>query len=147
MANFYTLDEKGNPVPEDDVQKWGEWHQRNFNNMRVGKTYVRGIRISTVFLSIDHRFLGKGEPLLFETMIFGRGKFDEMQWRYSTREEAVAGHAAAVKLVEEGQLKFAWKEFCEATIKAFYLEQITKWLDRKLRKLFKKRSKKWNRKN
>lgn len=49
------------------------------------------------FLSMDHSF-GHGRPLLYETMIFG-GPHHGEQWRYSTRSEAVEGHAAALALV------------------------------------------------
>ena len=54
-----------------------------------------GAFVSTVFLGIDHSWLG-GPPILFETMIFG-GQFDEVQKRYCTMEEAIDGHA---KLME-----------------------------------------------
>lgn len=60
---------------------------------RVGDTHV-----STVFLGLDHNF-GSGEPLLFETMIFG-GPLDEYTWRYETWEQAEEGHRAAVRLAQ-----------------------------------------------
>jgi len=57
-------------------------------------------RISTVFLGIDHSF-GFGEgPLLFETMVFN-GPLDGEQDRYSTWDEAEAGHKAMVERVKE----------------------------------------------
>ena len=33
-------------------------------------TYVKGYKVSTVDLGIDHNLLGEGEPLYYETMIF-----------------------------------------------------------------------------
>ena len=48
-------------------------------------------------MGLDHAFMG-GPPLLFETMIFG-GEHDQFQERYSTWEEAMAGHKKAVELV------------------------------------------------
>jgi hypothetical protein len=60
-------------------------------------TISSGVRISTVFLGLDHSF-GEGEPVLFETMTFGLGD-DDIQQRYTTREEAIAGHAQVVELV------------------------------------------------
>jgi hypothetical protein len=51
--------------------------------------------VSTVWLGIDHNFFGAGPPLIFETMIFG-GRYDEEQWRWSTLDEARAGHARIV---------------------------------------------------
>jgi hypothetical protein len=56
------------------------------------------VRVSTVFLGIDHRFqhkAGDGGPLVFETMIFG-GVHDGYQERYVSWREAEAGHRQAV---------------------------------------------------
>jgi len=46
---------------------------------------------------MNHTY-GEGEPLLFETMIFG-GEHDDYQERYSTYEEALEGHQRAIQLV------------------------------------------------
>ena len=53
--------------------------------------------VSTVFLALDHRH-GEGPPLLFETMVFpSEGQWSELAAdRYSTHEEALAGHARHV---------------------------------------------------
>ena len=53
--------------------------------------------ISTVFLGLDHNPTGRGQPVLFETMIFG-GWHDEFQVRYRTYDEAEAGHKRAVAM-------------------------------------------------
>lgn len=50
--------------------------------------------MSTVFLGLDHNFSG-GEPILFETMIFG-GPLDGEQRRYHTYDQAERGHTEAV---------------------------------------------------
>ncbi len=100
---LYILDEKGNHVIEHDVLKWGKWFESNDIKRIIDKTNVRQASVSTVFLGINHNFLEKGKPLLYETMVFG-GRLDDLQWRYSTREEAITGHAAAVKLVRWGRL-------------------------------------------
>jgi hypothetical protein len=52
--------------------------------------------VSTVFLGFDHRLIGAGEPILFETMIFG-GDHDCYQERYETEAQAVAGHRRIVE--------------------------------------------------
>lgn len=49
--------------------------------------------VSTVYLGLDHGW-GDGPPLIYETMIFG-GAADQWQDRYTTREQAVAGHRRA----------------------------------------------------
>ena len=56
------------------------------------KTYWMRVKVSTVFLGMDHSW-GNGPPLIFETMIFG-GKHDMDQERYSTYSEAKRGHLA-----------------------------------------------------
>lgn len=64
---------------------------------RVALTEHDEIRVSTVFLGIDYSFTYTHAPLIFETMIFG-GPHDQYYERYSTWEEAEAGHAEACKL-------------------------------------------------
>lgn len=62
-----------------------------------------GRQLSTVFLCIDHQF-GDGPPLLFETMLFGDGDEEGVeQWRWSTWDEAAAGHAAIVAELTGGE--------------------------------------------
>lgn len=84
------------PVIEDDLMTWARWYgkaDRHVNHTKLPD----GVRVSTVFLGTDHSFFG-GPPMLFETMIFG-GEHDEYQERYSTWEEAEAGHQRAIELV------------------------------------------------
>lgn len=68
------------------------WHDR-----RVALWGRGEIAVSTVFLVYDHGW--PDCPLLFETMVFG-GALDGTQERYSTWDEAEAGHAAMVARVE-----------------------------------------------
>ena len=63
----------------------------------VGDTTIGDVRVSTVFLVIDHQW-GSGPPLLFETMVFG-GEYDQDQERYSTWKQAEKGHRAMCKKV------------------------------------------------
>jgi len=49
-------------------------------------------------LGIDHRFSGEGEPVVFETMVFG-GKLDQECERYCTWEEAEKGHEAMIQRI------------------------------------------------
>lgn len=94
----YILDDHGNPVEEPDIATWGLWFQDHEEARRVAADDVGEVRVSTVFLGMDHSHFG-AVPLLYETMIFG-GENDMWQDRYATREEALAGHAEAVKLVK-----------------------------------------------
>lgn len=64
---------------------------------RIGSTYVDDIWISTVFLRAAIDWPGC-QIMHFETMAF-RGDRDGCM-RYSTLEDAIAGHAAAVRLAQ-----------------------------------------------
>jgi hypothetical protein len=93
MLYAYLKDRK---VIECDVETYAKNYE-DFNSRIVGNTTIGDVRISTVFLGIDHAFTEK-RPLWFETMIFG-GKHDGYQKRFETIEEAEAGHKKAVELV------------------------------------------------
>ena len=97
MSDKYILQGQ-TPVPCDDLLAWGRWMQTA--NRHVAKDDLGdGVRVSTVFLGLDHRFDDEGLPVLFETMIFG-GPHDQYQDRYTTWEDAVAGHAKALALTQ-----------------------------------------------
>jgi hypothetical protein len=89
---WYALDEHGEPVKANGAEVFGD-PRRIIAQDEFGDS----IRVSTVFLGLDHGF-GDGPPVLWETMIFG-GNHDQEQWRYSSRGDAVTGHAAAIALV------------------------------------------------
>ena len=92
---YYILDADGEPR-EATRWEWAHWFEANPSARVVGRTDISGDgQVSTVFLSVDHQWLPSGPPLLYETMIFG-GRWDQYQWRWSTRAEAVAGHARIV---------------------------------------------------
>jgi hypothetical protein len=96
MTDKYILVDK-KVIPVDDLFEWGRWLEEHQDERMVDKTTIGKARVSTVFLGLDHSF-GMGPPLLFETMVFG-GKHDGDMERYSTWEEAKAGHKKMVKLV------------------------------------------------
>lgn len=91
---------KGHEVIEcNDLMDWAEWLEKA--DRHVEKTVVApDVTISTVFLGIDHRLGGNSEPLLFETMVFG-GKHDQEMERYSTWEQAEAGHKRWVEKIKD----------------------------------------------
>lgn len=89
---YYYLDNNHNPVPTDDTKKAFE------GDRRVSLNYIGDVKISTVFLGMEHGYV-EGKPIIFETMIFG-GEYDEYQARYCTWNEALEGHERAVKLVK-----------------------------------------------
>ena len=84
----------GNPVPEPDLMKWGEWFEHSRDERIVEKTTLPdGSRVSTVFIGLDHNYSEEGPPILFETMVFGDfPDQDDYQQRCSTREQAIEMH-------------------------------------------------------
>lgn len=89
MKLYYELGPGHKPVPCDAYVG---------NTPHVGDTKVGDVRVSTVFLSVNHQW-EPGPPILFETMVFG-GKHDDFQERYETWEQAKAGHQRAVEMVK-----------------------------------------------
>lgn len=94
-AGYYTLD--GREPKRVSMREWAPWFEAA--NRRVARTNITPkISVSTIFLGLDHSF-GAGPPILFETMVFG-GALDRETARYSTYDEAEAGHAAMVERVK-----------------------------------------------
>lgn len=90
MLNYYTLD--GHEAKPYDA--FGD-------TQHVADETIGNVRISTVFLGLDHSF-GEGPPLIFETMIFG-GAYDQFQDRYTTWKQAEAGHKRVVAALRAGK--------------------------------------------
>lgn len=76
--------------------EWAHWFETA--DRHVARDKIGRVSVSTVFLGLDHSF-GGGTPILWETMIFG-GEHDGYQERYSSRADALRGHASAVTLVK-----------------------------------------------
>jgi hypothetical protein len=98
MKNYILVN--GKPTEEPDFIKFGRWFETA--DRKVDYTKVEGHVVSTVFLGIDHGF-GEGKPVLFETMIFGDGEYDQFGWRWHTMGEAKNGHHAIVDALKEGK--------------------------------------------
>lgn len=87
--------------PNYDYKKWleemGEVEKKLTDpKYKIIKQTVlpNGKWVSTVWLGLDHRFINKGLPLIFETMVFPeKGNYSDLdQERYSTEDEAKKGH-------------------------------------------------------
>lgn len=101
MSHLYILENKI-PVLVEDTETWGRWFE-DFSNRRVAFTELKDKQVSTVFLGVDHQWRTGGKPLLFETMVFESDQLiDRYCMRYSTWEEAEAGHYAVVTLIKVG---------------------------------------------
>jgi hypothetical protein len=98
MSDRYILDANNVPVPCEDLIEWAKWIETS--NRRVAEDTIGDVRISTVFLGLNHSF-GGPSPLLFETMIFG-GPHDQHQARCTFWDDAVKQHAEAVDMARSG---------------------------------------------
>lgn len=108
--NVYVLDESGQPVLEPNLMKWAVWFETA--DRQVAETTTANVRISTVFLGLDHGWSQLGhpfehEPVLWETMVFGASIPREIQLRYQSRDDALSGHEVVVAEVER-QLREAY---------------------------------------
>lgn len=92
------------PVPTDLIT-WARWFEDNHGNRHVGNDFVDTpdgkIRVSTVFLGLDHNFSPAGPPLLFESLVFfADGETGDMD-RYNSWNDAARGHARILAAVRE----------------------------------------------
>ncbi len=109
----------GKPVRVTDPKQWEEFMNEP-DRRRVAATQLKcGDWVSTVFLGLDHNFAGKGPPILYETMWFGRMPDDDDdlgmaspigrekgQVRTATREAALTAHWAMVVEAQKANGEF-----------------------------------------
>jgi len=96
MSDKYILDGQ-QAVRCADLMTWARWFEQA--DRHVAESVIDDVRVSTVFLGLDHSF-GRSMPVLYETMVFG-GPHDQEQERYATWEEAALGHDAMVNKVRQ----------------------------------------------
>jgi hypothetical protein len=102
MGIYYDID--GQPI---DMMTWAKLLE-DFPGRQIGEFADERLRISTVWLGLDHNRRCGGRPLIFETMIFLKEgadvapEFNEAQWRWHTKEEAKDGHDTLVHCYREG---------------------------------------------
>lgn len=97
---YYVLGDDGEPV-KATRDEYVEWLKTQPDTI-IKQEYVGSSFVSTVFLALNHAMNGNQRPLLFETMIFG-GALNDTQERYTTREEALRGHADWVERAKSKQ--------------------------------------------
>jgi len=108
---FYILRGK-EVVAISSAREWGSWFATA--ERHVGDDEIGPLRVSTVFLGIDHNFWDDdGPPIVFETMIFGPPEDVEIfgrrrvmrpdldMQRYATWDEAEAGHRVACEIARQ----------------------------------------------
>jgi len=90
-------DRQGRPVSIDQIEEL-----LSDPSYKIVRRYeADGWLVSTVWLGLDHRLLGGGPPLIFETMVFAPGYRqdwmpEEYCERYPTEDAAIAGHDRAL---------------------------------------------------
>lgn len=115
MMLRYKIDDHGKPV-ECPFDEWYWWHEALTGRVKTSIGYIvqvdevcGGGAVSTVFLSIDHRFdrLTEPDPVLWETLVFG-GPLEDRCERYTSEADAIEGHKRIleeVRLAVEEQAK------------------------------------------
>lgn len=108
---YYKLDENHNPIPVD-MMEWAKGIESD--DRQVAITIIQNIRVSTVFLGLDHAFsFGANKnpkPILFETMVFG-GRMDQYMKRYTTWELAEQGHKIICDKVAKSITVWDWIKY------------------------------------
>ena len=94
---YYLLDKDKKPYKVTLKESYKLYDDRDMKITKQDK--VGDVRVSTVFLGLDHAWIGEPSPILWETMIFG-GEHDQYQERYTSHEDALAGHQRAIDLVK-----------------------------------------------
>lgn len=102
----------------DDVLDWAK-HSEDRKTKIVKQEYVFfGLFwVSTVWLGLDHSWSPLAPPLIFESMVFPKHTFGELDMnRYTTEEEALIGHKELVKKWSNPLFifwHFFWSEWLE----------------------------------
>ncbi|HUU84867.1 MAG TPA: hypothetical protein VM243_15305 [Phycisphaerae bacterium] len=106
MGRYYIL-RSGDVIEEPDYDKWARWYETSYQEVRgVASSQAAYGTVETVFLGLNMSLSKDDPPKLFETRVHG-GWFDDQWERYSTLEDARAGHEAWVARVaaaEEDEL-------------------------------------------
>lgn len=96
---FYNID--GEPIT---LKEWAALFELREEYGRIAVHRDGDLFVSTVWLGNDNSF-GEGEPLIFETMVFGHSdpRWEDFQVRWSTQEGARRGHELVVALINAGR--------------------------------------------
>lgn len=93
--SFLYIFEDGKEKPVKNWAEYSAWYDTIPEDIRTGvgftlkKDQCGDILVSTVFLGVDHGW--GSQPAIWETMAFKNGEEIRCN-RYSTRDEALAGH-------------------------------------------------------
>ncbi len=93
---YYILANK-KPVKIEDALEWAKWFEEE-ENWYVAKDIIDDSQVITFFQGL----ITEGLPKLFQTMVIG-GLLDGENEKYSTWQEAEAGHERIVERVKSIQ--------------------------------------------
>lgn len=96
MMEHYILGVDGKTPVAATPDEWSRWF--NVAKRHVAMTYVGDGYVSTVFLGLNYGYDLEGKPILWESMFFGS---EEKQQRYTSYDDAIAGHEAMVAEVKQ----------------------------------------------
>lgn len=97
--SYYILNEENIPVPTENALTWSKWcggKDRDVKREWVGQNMV-----FTQFTGLNHRIIGEGEPLVFETDVWGVNDERFNVRRCSTWEEASKQHDEVVNELKQ----------------------------------------------
>jgi hypothetical protein len=86
---FFVMEDDHSIRPVGSMEEWCQWYEKA--HCSIDWAGNAELYVSTIFLGLNRNWFGEGPPILFETMVFG-GEYNELTFRYSTYDEAIAGH-------------------------------------------------------
>jgi len=87
---YYILDDFGNSIETKDVTVWAEFF-KDVEKRTLALDNIKSMfQVSTVFLRLEHGEDSDGNPLLWETMVFGSD--EEECIRAASKEDAELNH-------------------------------------------------------
>lgn len=106
-------------VIEGGTLAWAKQFEHDDRLVAAQSLWFKNIRVSTVWLGMDHDFrwtdidTPNPHPIIFESLVFLRGRGNGEMRRYETEAEALAGHKALVRAYRNPitAIKELWSEW------------------------------------
>lgn len=70
-------------------------------NRIIEQTMIGDLQVSTVFTGIDQNWANEGDPILFDTVVFGLPDDLRPQWSFSSWDESMEIHNLIVQVLTE----------------------------------------------
>lgn len=78
LAYYILVDKK--VVEVKDILEWAKFFGSPDRFLK-DETFSNGMKVSTIFLGIDHNWSNEGPPIVFETMVFDTNKKEKIVHR------------------------------------------------------------------